>query len=138
MLADLGQPAAEGGEQVLVLLLEGGVALERRGVQVTRRRWVGHEDELDLAVGLRVAQAEQERVGGQVQPAGRGEGAELADGRGGQAHGVAEGLTEVLVVVVAGQGQDGAAATQEVVEDALQVRDGVAQAVGGVRGQLVR
>ena len=34
----------------------------------------------------------------------------------------------------AGQGQDGAAAAQEVVEDPLQVRDGVAQPVG--TGQL--
>src|SRR5262249_22084638 len=54
--------------------------------------------------------------------------------RGSEAHGVAQRLAEVLLVVIAGQGEDGAAALEEVGERLLQVADGVAQGLGA--GQL--
>ena len=58
----------------------------------------------------------------------------MSSERGGEAHGVAKGLAEGLLVVIAGQGEDGAAIGEKWLEHALQMADGVAEAF--VTGQF--
>src|SRR5262249_2612545 len=76
-----------------------------------------------------VGEAEKGRVGGEVEPAARAHVAGLARRRRCQPHDEAERLAEVLIVVVAGDGQDGTASEQERLEDFLNVLDGAAQAI---------
>jgi hypothetical protein len=91
---------------------------------------VGHQGKLDQLTRSGVGQAEKRGLGGEVQPTRADGGPERLAGGGGEGHGVAERLAEVLVVVVTGEGQHGAAGGQEGAKGFLEVADGIAEAVG--------
>src|SRR5206468_6467489 len=117
-----------GGLEVAVLLLEAAVALRLGIAQVTRGGGVRQEEELDGRV-VAAGEGEESRVGGEVEPAPGHQVADAGGGGGGEVHDEAERLAEVLVVVVAGDGEDGPAVEEELLEGALDVLDGVAQGV---------
>src|SRR5262245_40996258 len=126
---DSTQGLHEGAHQPLVFLFRGRVLLARLVPEVPARRRVWHEHELHVEPVALVRQPEEGRLGCQVEPTRRHPLPGLADRGRGEVHDVGEGAAEVLVVVVAGERQDGPAAGQEVVEDRPPVLDRLAQPV---------
>jgi hypothetical protein len=66
-------------------------------------------------------------LGGKVEPAGRNQFARLADGRCREGHRGHQRLAEALVIVIAGEGEDGPAALEKLAEDLLPVPDRFAE-----------
>ena len=122
------QMAEEGSLQQLVLFFQASVALGWFA-QIARGRGVGHQNELD-ETAIAVRQAHQAGIGGQVKPARRAQLTRLSCRRCGKGHHQAERLAKGLVVVVARDRQDRAAAAKEGFEGGLQMGDRLAQTIG--------
>ncbi len=112
-----------------VLFVEALVALGLLVGEIARGRRIRHEDKLDRLVRLPIGQPQQGWTGGEIEPAWRHDVAELAGAGSGQVHGVLQRLAEVLFIVIAGQGQDGAAAMKKGLECLLQMADRFAKGV---------
>src|SRR5262249_17485932 len=112
MLAELADLAGVGSLQMSVLLLQTAIALRLVIAQVAMRSGVGHQQELD-AIAVAVGQAQEGRVGSKIESAAGDRLTGLVGERGSQVHDHLKGLAEILVVVVAGDGQEGASVAEE-------------------------
>src|SRR5262249_7592033 len=128
------QRVEERGHQLLVLLFRAGVLLPGLVAKIPARSRVRHQNELDVKRLPSIAKAQEGWRGGQVEPP-RGDQVAYSPRRWGrEVHGVGQSAAEVLVVVIAGESEDGPAGREEVTEDMLPVLDALAQPVRA--GQL--
>src|SRR5262245_36122527 len=112
-----------GGLEVAVLFFEAPIALRLLIAQISRRRGIGHEQELHRRA-VTVRESKEGGVCRKIEPSRSMNLAGRDAGGGSQIHHEAKRLTEALIVVIAGDGDNGPTAKEELLEDALQMFDG--------------